>query len=108
MASLSVLEGHSSKNPHRPREKGAECEPEEGLPPLKAAEIFAEAFQMTDDAEFIARMERQLVDGPQRHPYRALTVVDFTRLLGLARRGVAAEQQGWVERTTGKEPRGRG
>ena len=26
MASLSALEGHSSKNPHRPREKGAECE----------------------------------------------------------------------------------
>jgi hypothetical protein len=40
-----------------------------------------------------------LVNGPQGHPYRALTVVDFTRLLGLARRGVAAEQQGWVERT---------
>jgi hypothetical protein len=62
---------------------------------------------MTEDAAFIARMEQQLVNGPQGHPYRALTVVDFTRLLGLARRGVAAEQQSWVERTAGKEPRGR-
>jgi hypothetical protein len=26
MTSASLLEGHSSKNPHRPREKGAECE----------------------------------------------------------------------------------
>ena len=26
MASARMLEGHSSKNPHRPREKGAECE----------------------------------------------------------------------------------
>jgi hypothetical protein len=25
MASSSVLEGHSSKNHHRPREKGAKC-----------------------------------------------------------------------------------
>ena len=30
MASLSVLEGHSSKNPHRPREKGAEYEVQYG------------------------------------------------------------------------------
>jgi hypothetical protein len=60
---------------------------------------------MTDDADFITRMERQLVNGPQGHPYRALTVVDFTRLLGLARRGVEADKQGWVERTAGKEPR---
>jgi hypothetical protein len=49
---------------------------------------------MTNDADFIARMEQQLVNGPQGHPYRALTVVDFTRLLGLARR--AASRERWT------------
>ena len=43
-------------------------------------------------AEMIARLEHQLVHGPQGHPYRAISVIDFTRLLGMARLGLGS----WV------------
>ncbi len=53
-------------------------------------------------AEMIARLEHQLVNGPQGHPHRAISVIDFTRLLALARRGLERSPD-WVCRTTGKQ-----
>lgn len=52
---------------------------------------------MTEEspAEMIARLEHQLVNGPQGHEYRAISVIDFTRLLGMARLGLGS----WIERT---------
>ena len=51
-------------------------------------------------AEMIARLEHQLVNGPQGHPYRAISVVDLTRLLGMARLGLGS----WVERAKERGP----
>ena len=56
MVSANMLEGHSSKNHHRPREKGAECEQRWlGHAQLSTTAIYAEAIGQ-EEQEIAARI----------------------------------------------------